>query len=202
MISPRAPQETCPPRSASPGLKRPAGAKLRLLALLVDLMVYLPFMGLWFAAFQCSRLVVVSTAAPAALLWPAYLILCHGLWGQTIGKRAAGIKVVSADGSKCSWGSALRRSLPDTLLGIAWSAGMLSHLLTIPVAFFDVLPYVERFRWVVFEQSAFVPAINAVAVLWVTSEPALIFLGRRGGALHDSLSGTIVITISAPSEGQ
>ena len=54
----------------------------------------------------------------------------------------------------------------------------------------------------VFEQSALVPAINAVAVLWVLSEPALIFLGRRGGALHESLSGTIVCTASGASESQ
>lgn len=182
------------------GLGRPAGARPRLVALIVDLVVYLPVMGLWFVAFHGPRTVVLSTAAPAALLWPAYLILCHGLWGQTVGKRAADIEVCGPGGSKCTWGAALRRSSPDMLLALAWCAAMSSHLLTIPAASFEALPYSDRFRWVVLEQSALVPSINALALLWIASEPALAFLEPRVGALHDRLAGTIVLETSAAPE--
>lgn len=40
-----------------------------------------------------------------------YFILCEGMTGQTLGKRLLRIRVVSADGSRASWGQVVARTL-------------------------------------------------------------------------------------------
>lgn len=58
----------------------------------------------------------------------AYFIVCEGAFGQTLGKRAFGIVVVSAEGLPIGYGRALARvlALPYSLLpaglGLLWAA--------------------------------------------------------------------------------
>jgi uncharacterized RDD family membrane protein YckC len=40
-----------------------------------------------------------------------YFVVCETLWGKTPGKRALKIRVVSADGSRCTWGAAAIRNV-------------------------------------------------------------------------------------------
>ena len=63
----------------------------------------------------------------------AYDWIQHGLWGQTIGKRAVGIVVVSAlDGSRLSVGLAGARAavyaLPSIVPILGWLFGLLNEL--------------------------------------------------------------------------
>lgn len=41
----------------------------------------------------------------------AYFFVCEGMTGQTLGKRLMRIRVVSADGSRATWGQVLGRTL-------------------------------------------------------------------------------------------
>jgi uncharacterized RDD family membrane protein YckC len=50
--------------------------------------------------------------AAMTVVFVLYDLLCHGLWGQTLGKRAVGIKVVRAvDREPITWGQSLGRAL-------------------------------------------------------------------------------------------
>ena len=57
----------------------------------------------------------VNLTGPAFLLFVAitllYFALCEGNGGQTLGKKLLGIRVVSEDGSKPSWGQITGRTL-------------------------------------------------------------------------------------------
>jgi uncharacterized RDD family membrane protein YckC len=62
----------------------------------------------------------------------AYFILCEGATGQTIGKRLLGIRVVSADGNRASWGQAIGRTLLRIVdaLPVLYIVGLITALAT------------------------------------------------------------------------
>jgi uncharacterized RDD family membrane protein YckC len=62
----------------------------------------------------------------------AYFFICEGMTGQTLGKRLLGIRVVSADGSRASWGQALGRTLLRVVdsLPILYIVGLITVLAT------------------------------------------------------------------------
>jgi uncharacterized RDD family membrane protein YckC len=62
----------------------------------------------------------------------AYYILCEGLTGQTLGKRMLGIRVVSATGTRASWGQVTARTLLRIVdaLPIFYIVGLITILAT------------------------------------------------------------------------
>jgi len=49
-----------------------------------------------------------------------YLWLCVGRWGQTMGKRILGIRVVTVDGMSVDYGRALVRAVAELVLALPW----------------------------------------------------------------------------------
>lgn len=114
-----------------------AGLQLRIVAFILDLMVLVSF-GMLFAAGTGAYLVVdshfndgnLSDRAPlvaAAIVLgyflafvPLYHVLMWSVWGQTVGKMAVRIKVLSKDGRRVPLGRSCLR-----LLGYAASAAPL-----------------------------------------------------------------------------
>ncbi|MEA2467599.1 MAG: hypothetical protein QOJ57_1725 [Thermoleophilaceae bacterium] len=62
----------------------------------------------------------------------AYFLICEGATGQTLGKRLIGIRVVSADGSRASWGQVLARTVLRIVdaLPIFYIVGLITVLAT------------------------------------------------------------------------
>jgi len=63
-----------------------------------------------------AALIVLAVAS----LWFAYVVLSQWRWGQTLGMRAMGIRVVAEPDRRLSWGRALVRSLA---LVVDWAIG-------------------------------------------------------------------------------
>jgi uncharacterized RDD family membrane protein YckC len=79
--------------------------------------------GLWFAAFffvvgyvpssvwndhpEILGLLVIVFAS----LWLNYFAFCESKWGQTLGKRVLGIRVLAGDGSKATFGACSLRNV-------------------------------------------------------------------------------------------
>ena len=61
--------------------------------------------------------------------WFAWLILPEAILGATAGHEIMGLKVVSIDGSKISFGQAFKRRLCDTI-EISWCFGLIAFILT------------------------------------------------------------------------
>ena len=63
------------------------------------------------------------------LMW-GYTIVQEALWGQTLGKRAMGLRVVARDGGPVGWMAAITRNLLRTvdMLPFGYAVGLLSSL--------------------------------------------------------------------------
>ncbi len=74
----------------------------RLGALLLDGLIFAPLVVLDLWLDRQFRTYFFASALPQFALAIAYSVYFHARWGQTLGKMAAGIRVVSSDGSPIS----------------------------------------------------------------------------------------------------
>ncbi|MEK8127236.1 RDD family protein [Paenibacillus filicis] len=101
-----------------------AGFWIRAVAFVIDLAL------LSLISYLYGKLGLQPLPVIANLGLSLYFLLLTGLFGQTLGKRIVGIRVVRADGTVPSWGAALIREtigkwLSILLLGIGFlMAGM------------------------------------------------------------------------------
>lgn len=109
---------------------RVAGLGSRILAQALDLVLFAFVAGLF--TLLISMLGPMAQAVPMIIfsLGPfAYFILFEGLWnGQTIGKKAAGIRVRLADGTPVTFAAALARNLlrPADMLPGTYLVGIIA----------------------------------------------------------------------------
>lgn len=72
------------------------------------------------------RHVAVLLLAFGAVAFTAYSTVCHALFGQTLGKRLSGIRVITRDGENPGFGDSLWRAIANVLffslagVGLAW----------------------------------------------------------------------------------
>lgn len=102
--------------------------------------------------------------AIAFLLGFAYFTVLHAKWGQTLGKRAAGIRLVSAaDRSAVSWGQALGRQA-------------FVYAITITTVVLNLVA----------------PALGILGLVTLLDN-AWILWDERRQAVHDKVAGTLVV---------
>ena len=112
---------------------RPAGFWIRFVAVLIDGVVLLVAQGILFGAgwILTSGTTSGGMALKGAvnlfgtLIGAAYGIGFHWLWGQTIGKMALQIKVVSMDGGPLSFGQAAGRYFATFLSALILCIGFI-----------------------------------------------------------------------------
>ena len=175
-----------------------AGFWVRFKARLIDLLVLFPAVLLFMWANAKSSNAALTATIPYALLLLVYFPFFHGWRGQTPGKRACGLQVVNLDGSRISWGSALRRSAVDMTWTIVWCVAEMKALSDIPVAVFDSSKHhgslIQSFMPVWFQVG------QNIILLWVLGGVVSMLVSRQKRALHDFLGGTVVIFVpSKPS---
>jgi uncharacterized RDD family membrane protein YckC len=110
-----------------------------------------------------------------------YSILLHGFWGQTVGKRVMGIRVLDASGSALKmWQAILRDSL-----GLALAAWVIASRLPWVLCGLDprALPGAQM-GWL---------QLVSATLLFVELTTMLTSAKRR--ALHDVLAGSVVIRL-------
>jgi uncharacterized RDD family membrane protein YckC len=115
-----------------PSATRPAGFWIRAGALLIDsiflsamqMAVGLMAWALWGEAVEHSRVFQASSRAFGIFFGVLYTVLFHWLWGQTFGKMAVRVRVVTVAGEALSLRTAILRDLgyvvSAVLLGIGY----------------------------------------------------------------------------------
>jgi uncharacterized RDD family membrane protein YckC len=142
--APGTPQATFPPpplRSPAPGpvtgaprvftAIRPAGFWIRVVAVLIDGVVLIVAQGilfgagwmLWGSGLSAGMAVKGATQLFSSLIGAAYTIAFHWIWGQTLGKMALQIRVVSMDGGPLSFGQAVGRYFATFLSALILGIG-------------------------------------------------------------------------------
>jgi len=112
---------------------RPAGFWIRFVAVMIDGVVLIIAQGLLFSVGwmlsggSTNNGLAVKTAVNffGTLISAAYGIFFHWRWGQTIGKMALQIKVVSMDGGPLSFGQAVGRYFATFLSALILCIGFI-----------------------------------------------------------------------------
>jgi uncharacterized RDD family membrane protein YckC len=133
------------------------------------------FIDLWvvaLCAFACKGVGVAPRDA-VLIVDGLYFVIATRLWGMTLGKRAAGIQVVSADGAGriSLWQSAVR-----------WLTVNAMTLVTVLIAY--ALPNLGR------------RVGDGIAVVFLLSSVCIyspVYFSREGRGLHDVAARTMVL---------
>jgi uncharacterized RDD family membrane protein YckC len=165
------------------------------------------FAAMWIDFFVLLTLVVVqvlveslSKAAAIALVIPmagalvGYSIYFHGRFGQTIGKRVMGIRVVRLTGERISWREAWLRSSVDLLFTLLSIIGAFMALAAIPDADYYGVGWMQRTDNLVALQPRWLSWTGTAAEIWVWSEVIVMLFNKRRRALPDLLAGTVVVS--------
>jgi uncharacterized RDD family membrane protein YckC len=128
-----------PLRAPAPGLApvsvgtRPAGFWIRFVAVMIDGVVLLLAQGilygagwmLWGTGMGAGILVRGMTHLFSSILGAGYSIVFHWIWGQTLGKMALQIRVVSMDGGPLSFGQSVGRYFATILSALILGIGFI-----------------------------------------------------------------------------
>ncbi len=169
----------------------------RLGALLIDMLVALPFFALWYflsRSFISSSSWFIGADILDTLLLIFYLVFFHYRFGATLGKMAVGIKVTKPDGSAITLKQALLRAIVDIFCGIIAIILSIYVFTIIDATQFAALPET------VFGRSDYIDSLaptfelfEVILVLWGCSELIVLLFNKRKRALHDFIAGTVVI---------
>ncbi len=133
--------------------------------------------------------VVVRSAWYALFQWGfiAYSVLCHGLWGQTLGKRAVGVIVRDVTEGPLS----MRQAVLRDAVPIALS----------PLQFWQALPDLLHGRDPLLPggetHAALFSLLGWVSALWFSAEVVTMLTNRKRRAVHDFIAGSVVLRRSA-----
>ena len=106
------------PLEAAPFMPRIV-AKLADCALVVALLA-IPLVFAWLTTDEMLRFVaLIATIVLGGFVYVGYVVVAEYAYGQTIGKRLAGLLVVREDGAPISFGQSIVRQLP-VLLQVFW----------------------------------------------------------------------------------
>lgn len=170
---------------------RYAGFALRLFANLVDTFVALPLIALRWPGIL-SKNASVALAVPLFLGAMAYSFVMHARWGQTLGKMAAGIKVMTVAGAPIGWREALLRESVAIGLGTISTAASIVAVLHIADASWSH-SWTEQAKLLGDARPSWGRAASIATRAWFWSELVILLFNRKRRALHDFIAGTIVI---------
>jgi len=108
-----------------PTAPEPAGFWARSAAIFIDLGVLFPVMFVLIRAERAVGFPLRGRLGANLLLSAAYVVLMIGAYGQTLGKMAAGVQVVGADGSRIGYGRSLGRFCATYLSAVILDIGFL-----------------------------------------------------------------------------
>ncbi|HEY8559327.1 MAG TPA: RDD family protein [Pyrinomonadaceae bacterium] len=156
----------------------------RIVAYLVDSFILLPLAILddWFRQAEFPRLFFYFWLPLSALVAPVYRIAMHAAGGQTLGKMALGVKVLSADEKLLTLKQAVVRESPQLLINFG--------LVYLGIAFFGADPEAENVK-------AATAPIAALVMLWSLVDVLCFLFDIKRRALHDFIAGTVVVKANA-----
>ena len=149
----------------------------------VDFLVLLP-MGvflLWAGPRATSPVILIPLYVLNAGTALAYSVVLHARYGQTLGKRAAHVRVIDLSGARIGVRQAVYRDSP-------WLALALTDIVW---ATQRILQGKNPFKM---EDLGLIPfALAAAQVIWLIAELITMLTNRRRRAVHDWIASTLVI---------
>lgn len=173
-----------------------AGFFVRVRARLNDSLVTAPLivLGMWSLAH--SRSAALLVIFPFFLCIPLYYIYFIGRWGQTIGDRVLGIRVVNIDGAKATYRQAIYRESVSLSISLVQNAVFFIALLSVSAAAFNSAPDLQE-KMKLLEGHMLIPdaLFNLIATIWGLGDFIVLLLNEKRRAIHDFIAGTVVIHV-------
>lgn len=161
----------------------------------IDLFVLLPIMVAHAWLVSESKIAALVLVIPMAIVYDSYTIYCHGRFGQTVGKRVMGIRVVLTTGEAIGWHAAWLRSSVDVMFSVLWVIASFMALTTISDAEFYGVGWMQQFQNLSALEPVWLSWTEEASQIWVWSEVVVMLFNKRRQALHDFIAGTVVITM-------
>jgi uncharacterized RDD family membrane protein YckC len=159
----------------------------------IDFLVMAPFMGLWYWGLSTSKEVALVLELPITLLFALYNIYFVGRWGQTIGKMAMKITVLSIDGYEAGFVRAFYRHSVDLGFAVLSSAMAIYALSTVSAADFNALSLYKKIDLLDAAGSGLRKWVDRLSTAWIIGELLVLLTNKKRRALHDFIAGTVVV---------
>jgi len=169
-----------------------AGFWRRLLAVLIDTLVLMPFIALFLWLDSLSRTVAIAIAIPTAVLFWAYDFYLHGRYGQTVGKMVARIQVRRLDGSPIGWREAFLRSSVDFAFAVILTVGGVYGLCGVSAYEYEHIGWLKLNEYLAAFRPVYYEPVDKMQSVWFLSEVVVLLFNRKKRALHDFIAGTVV----------
>ena len=146
-------------------------------------------MGWWALSSQTAAVLLL---VPSSACWHLYRVVMHAHRGQTIGKVAARIAVVTTTGLPISWREALLRDSVSIALTALTTTSMLIAAALVPEAAWN-----HGWRETASLLDAAEPIwghwAKAASAAWLCSDLLMLLADSQRRSLHDFIAGTVVI---------
>ena len=179
-----------------------AGFWSRFWAGLIDTMILWVVSLLFSIVGHQGRWFALAMALPQGMFHSLYELDLHARYGQTIGKRVMGIKVLRVDGKEIGWHEAAIRSSVNLILAALITLTSIYGLLMITndqyaagtangfwdssstesLALQAQMQVIPHWFWIVF-------------LVWEISEVVTLLFNKQKRAVHDLMAGTIVVHV-------
>lgn len=170
-----------------------AGFWPRFSAGLVDLLVMIPLILLFYWSLSNSHTTAVLFAVPVTLLFAAYNVYFVGRWGQTIGKMVLKIKVVSLSGGEAGMYRAFYRHSVDFTFSMITTGLTLYALFSISSTEYNMLSLNDKIQRMSEFTLSWDKLFNNLSCIWMISELIVLLMNEKRRSLHDFIAGTLVI---------
>ena len=170
-----------------------AGFWPRFSAGLVDAVVMAPLAFLLYWSLSNSHTTALFFAVPVTLLFAAYNIYFVGRWGQTIGKMALKIKVVSLEGNEPGMLRAFYRHSVDFTFSMISTGLTLYALISISSTEYNMLSLNDKVKRMSEFTLSWDKLFNNISFMWMISELIILLMNEKRRSLHDFIAGTLVI---------
>ena len=173
---------------------RYAGFWTRLVAGLIDAIVFMPLMLLYIWIQSRSYAGILIYVLPYWFCAAFYNIVLLARYGQTLGKMALRIKVTRVDGSDIGFKEACLRHSIDAIFGFLSGIGMIiAILVTGPDIFTGAYTWIEQTKIIAPNTPAFAEIAKNMSKIWIWSELIVLLFNKKRRAIHDFIAGTVVI---------
>ena len=157
----------------------------RLLAGLVDTIIFIPFMiGDFFINQSDNIILFISWRLISIICWMTYIVIGHGKYGQTIGKKVMQIKVLDIDEEKTI--GYLRAFIRESVWTIAEILGM---------SYLAYAAYTTKVNNKELIKLVYEDYMSYTTLLWFSLELFTMMFNAKRRAVHDYIARSVVIKL-------
>jgi uncharacterized RDD family membrane protein YckC len=170
-----------------------AGFWRRLLAALVDCLVFLPLLLIVFVLGSHYRLFLLYWAVPSLAISLGYRVYLVYRYGGTPGQRLMGVKIALCDEAAVTPKAAMLRFSVEFCLGALLQLAWIIAVLRMPNDLFHALEASVREQRLAALLPGWYRLAHSLSLIWAMSEFVVMLTNRKRRGLQDFLAGTVVI---------